>query len=77
MAECNPNPKGKFPLVLNDYVLPESLDGKFKAKCKHCNKVISGTEKYPPTGRNIWLVSSLSNNSIITLTVLEIFIIKF
>ena len=42
MAESS---TGKLPLVLNHYILPDSLEGTFKGKCKHCNKVISGTRK--------------------------------
>ena len=42
MAESS---RGKLPLVLNHYILPDSLEGTFKGKCKHCNKVISGTRK--------------------------------
>ena len=28
----------KLPDILSHYVLPESLDGIFKGKCKHCTK---------------------------------------
>ena len=33
----------KVPAVLSNSVLPESLDGIFKAKCKRSHKIISGS----------------------------------
>ena len=35
----------KLPAVLSNFILPDALDGLFKAKCKHCHKTISGMTK--------------------------------
>ena len=32
----------KLPMILNQYDLPEDIDGVFKANCKHCGIAISG-----------------------------------
>ena len=44
--------KKKKPPVLKDYEIPETLpDGDFRAKCKYCNKEITGSTK---TTTNWW-----------------------
>ncbi len=55
----------KLPTILKHYCLPDSLEGTFKANCKHCNKSISGCSKVSTN----WLkVKQYINQSPVTAT---------
>ena len=34
-----------MPIVFSHFDVPENVEGTFKARCKHCNTVISGSTK--------------------------------
>ena len=45
MAQAPSIASKKLPRILDHYILPDTLEGTFKGKCKHCSKLISGTTK--------------------------------
>ena len=72
MAEKNE--EKKLPDILKHYVLPplETMDGIFKAKCKHCHKTISRTTKVTTN----WLKHMASFGSVVT-NITSIYIYRY